>query len=239
VLDTVGIPYTFVLEQQEYEAYRHHFPQSPVVVLPESHKGIAYVRNWLLQYAAQQGHTWYWMMDDDIRGFWKVERGEYVPADATVLLGAEKATTWENIVQVSLCTKWKSGPARKDQYVLNTDCSRVVCQQAQILSKFAEYCPDLPLFSDADFTLQALHRGYQTVTWQTYAQYTYFCGSNKGGLHETYRSEDLLLWAEKLRSRWGKDIVKIRKNNVGKLRPDVQWNYFSEGVKRVSGIHPK
>src|SRR6266568_2436628 len=124
VLDTVGIPYTFVLEQQEYEAYRHHFPQSPVVVLPESHKGIAYVRNWLLQYAAQQGHTWYWMMDDDIRGFWKVERGEYVPADATVLLGAEKATTWENIVQVSLCTKWKSGPARKDQYVLNTDCSR-------------------------------------------------------------------------------------------------------------------
>lgn len=58
-----GIPFTTVLEAQDVERYSL---RTPVHVLPESNRGLAFVRNYICGLSESRGETWHWQIDDDI-----------------------------------------------------------------------------------------------------------------------------------------------------------------------------
>jgi len=60
-----------VVEPQEYDDYKKHFPNADILILPEGHygKGAIPVRNWIWQHSKKNGHTRHWEFDDNIDKF--------------------------------------------------------------------------------------------------------------------------------------------------------------------------
>jgi glycosyltransferase involved in cell wall biosynthesis len=80
VFDETGIEYKLLVEPQEQRLYKGY----DLIVLPENDKGIAYARNFILDYAKDKGIRFICMADDDISRFGRVENGRNV-RDNTVV----------------------------------------------------------------------------------------------------------------------------------------------------------
>ncbi len=99
-LDTIGVPYVAVVEDREREAYaRSGVPEDRLLVLPFSGRGLVPTRNWIWDHALEEGDEWFWTMDDNIRGFYRLHRNLKTPvADGTILAAVEEMTLrYENV----------------------------------------------------------------------------------------------------------------------------------------------
>jgi len=65
--------WSVVLEPQDVERYA--LPEKRVIVLPENDRGLAYARQFILAHARSKKLGWFWMLDDDISGFYRVVHG--------------------------------------------------------------------------------------------------------------------------------------------------------------------
>lgn len=219
--------FVFVVEPQDEAAYRAQLPQGEILVLPKNNQGLAYVRQFVLDYAASQGVGWFWMMDDDISGFYKtVERkNKRIP----VVEALEKAQRYfqdsDQIAQASLEYQQYAWSQTK-HYALNGYCDVCVCIHAQ-RCKPLRFRNEVNLKLDRDFTLQVLASGFDTIRA---CKYSFACpknGSNAGGLQPVYQADGV----EKQNSLtmvrlWGEQICKFNEKADG--RPDVKinWAYF-------------
>lgn len=83
-LDKINIPYSIVIEPQEYELYAEHIPQSKILVLPFSNLGQGSIpaRNWVWQHSLDAGAKKHWILDDNIRAFYTYGDNERIYAEA-------------------------------------------------------------------------------------------------------------------------------------------------------------
>lgn len=88
-LEFMGVPYYIVVEEQEYSEYISVIEQSKVIVLDKQYqrdydtydnlggsksKGPGPARNFIWDYSIAAGASWHWVMDDNITGFWRMNR---------------------------------------------------------------------------------------------------------------------------------------------------------------------
>ncbi len=73
LLEQAGADYRLVVEPQEADAYRAAFGQDKVLVLPFSNLGQGSIpaRNWIWDVAVAANLPWYWLIDDNVLGFWR------------------------------------------------------------------------------------------------------------------------------------------------------------------------
>lgn len=71
VLDQMGVKYKFFVESEEYENYCTHLGEDKVVSMPFNNLGQGSVpaRNFIWDWAAEQGYKRHWTLDDNIRNF--------------------------------------------------------------------------------------------------------------------------------------------------------------------------
>ena len=71
----MGIPYLIVVETQELDDYWEHIPRKNILCLPPHlcnlGQGSIPVRNFVWEHSIQQGHKKYWILDDNIKGFYR------------------------------------------------------------------------------------------------------------------------------------------------------------------------
>ncbi len=80
-LDSIGVPYHIVVEPQEADLYRAVIDPAKVLVLPFSDRGTSVpARNWIMDYAVSIGSRRVWILDDNIKGFYRLNRNLKVPA---------------------------------------------------------------------------------------------------------------------------------------------------------------
>jgi hypothetical protein len=99
-LDKIGVPYRAVLEEQDVEAYvTAGTDPSRILVLPHKDRGLVVTRNWIWDRAAEEGHRYFWTMDDNIQGFYRLNHNLKVPVgDGTMLRAIEDmAERYENV----------------------------------------------------------------------------------------------------------------------------------------------
>ena len=94
ILDSIGVQYRVVVEEQEYDTYAQHIPEEKLLVLDPKYqekydtcdglgdtrsKGSGPARNFIWDLAASEGHKWHWIMDDNISGFRRFNHNLQIP----------------------------------------------------------------------------------------------------------------------------------------------------------------
>lgn len=91
-LDDLSVPYTLVVEPEEEDEYRAAYPDRRVLAVPDSYhedydtfdsygreksQGPGPARNFAWDHAAEQGHDYHWVMDDNIRTFYRYNQNTF------------------------------------------------------------------------------------------------------------------------------------------------------------------
>lgn len=100
-LDRANIPYHIVVEPQEYGKYAAALGPRKVFELPFSNLGQGSIpaRNWVWEHSIKQGAERHWILDDNIRCFFRVNDNQYkIIGDGTIFRVAEDFTDrYENV----------------------------------------------------------------------------------------------------------------------------------------------
>jgi hypothetical protein len=80
-LEAMAVPYSIVIEPQEYDAYASVIDKSKIKVLPFSNLGLGSIpaRNWVWDDAMASGHKKHWILDDNIKGFYRLNNNKRIP----------------------------------------------------------------------------------------------------------------------------------------------------------------
>lgn len=224
LLEQAGLPYFLIVEPHESPDYAKQFPLAKLLTLPQSNKGIAYVRN----HIKALNESWFWMMDDDIKGFYRRENGRMVRIGADMALReAERLIcAVEGAAQGALEYQQVAWSTKKD-YALNSYCDVCVLIHAERV-KGLTYRAELVLKEDRDFTLQVLASNLKTVRVQAYGFAAPKNGSNAGGLKELYQeAERERLAVDRLCAAWP-EIVSAQVKNDGRYDAKINWRYFKD-----------
>lgn len=217
-----------VVEPQDYEAYlstkqRHN---CSFLILDKNDQGITYVRNEIKKLATKQNEEYYWMLDDDIKGFYITAEGKNHKADAGAMLDASYIYLANRlkVAQGGLEYQQFAWSSTKP-YVRSSYCDVCVLINTE-MTKNIEY-RDVPLKEDRDFTLQVITNGYDVVRLQRYSFSAPENGSNKGGLYKEYKTTGKeLQMCRKMVQLWGKDICKVIKKKNGRIDVKINWSLF-------------
>ena len=114
-LGAMNVPHYIVVEEQEYEAYRAHVSDLATLLILDpkyqdeydtcddlgntKSKGPGPARNFVWDHSIAQGAKWHWVMDDNIRGFYRLNHNRRIPVgDGTMFYAMEEfVERYENI----------------------------------------------------------------------------------------------------------------------------------------------
>lgn len=225
-LDEHNIPHVAVVEPREEKLYKK--TTKSLLVLPKDNKGLWYVRQWILDHANKLGLEWFWMLDDDIKKFYRVENAKCIPVTVReCLLDSQRWFVNQKTCGQAALEYQQFGWGAKKPFAINSYCDVAVCIHAKRCSKI-KFRKETDLKVDRDFTLQVIASGMHAI------RTTHCCfsapknASNKGGLQEAYLEGGREEASSKMMVEiWGPDVCKFFKKPDG--RPDVKINWkFTE-----------
>src|SRR5574340_1678454 len=82
-LEAMRVPYRIVIEPEEYGAYAAVIDPARILVLPFSNLGQGSIpaRNWVWEHSIQEAHPRHWIVDDNIRAFYRFTRNVRIRVD--------------------------------------------------------------------------------------------------------------------------------------------------------------
>lgn len=179
-----GITPLIFVEPQDAKAYEG----LPVHVLPKNNQGLVYSRNYILNYARENGIEWFCMCDDDIENFSEVRNGRAKTSDANVVLKAWVLAKKYNLGMTGLAYR-QYGWSEKKPVRINTKLPEVcVIMQTQKLNH--SYRKELELKEDRDFAMMAIKTKANVAVCSRFCIQVPNIGSNEGGLHDAYQDEE-------------------------------------------------
>lgn len=208
---------TVFVEPQDHASYpsglKYH-------ILPENNAGITYVRNYILKHAKQAGLKSFWMMDDDIKDFTKCVGRKLQKCDPReVLEPAEAHFRSVGAAQGALEYRpfgWLGKHSAMDSY-----CDVCVWMDVDQIQGVA-YDATVSLKEDRDFTIQLLQAGKRTCRYMLGSFNTPANASNKGGLHEVYKSGKEAEAVEAMCRKWPW-ICSVHQKKNGRKDCKINW----------------
>jgi hypothetical protein len=223
----------YVVEPQEYDSYTLIIPPKRLIVLPSNNQGIAFVRNEIFNNCKTKKIDWYWMLDDDITGFFEVisKKNLKISLDSALKraeTNIRKLTERMGIGQIGLEYQQYSWSATK-RYKFNSYCDVCVAINSNVKAKYRN---EVNLKEDRDFTLQILSSGYSTARISDVAFSCPKNGSNEGGLKPVYQ-DTVQEHISNLRmvEFWGSNICSIIQKPDGREDVKINWRFFKNGLK--------
>jgi hypothetical protein len=167
-LERMGVPYKIVIEPQEYAQYAAVIDREKILVLPFSNLGYGSIpaRNWVWDHAIASGAKRHWILDDNIAGFFRLNRNLKTPvASGTIFRCAEDFTDrYENVAQSGF---------QYFKFVQRKIAIAPFQRNTRIYSCIL-LCNDLPFFwrgrnnEDTDLSIRILKAGYCTVLFNAF-----------------------------------------------------------------------
>lgn len=214
------------MEPQDVLSYSEY--EKELLTLPDNNRGLAYSRNFVLDYARGQGSDWFWMLDDDISKFYKTVSKRNVSVSVGKCLYLSEAIFKDNsrVAQAALEYQQFSWSQSKSVTV-NGYCDVAVCINVK-KTKGISYRQQVELKEDRDFTLQCLSKGYLTIRTCHRAFAAPQNGSNDGGLFDVYKSGRERQAVDEMCRIWGPSICKpvVKKN--GRRDVKINWKFFAQ-----------
>jgi hypothetical protein len=255
-LDELNVPYRIVIEESEYDDYNKGIPDKKILTLPKDFRenplyarpdvggrmgGSIPARNWVFEHSISEGHDRHWIMDDNIRHFYRLNRNRKIKvADGTIIRCCEDfVDRYTNIAMAGMNYDYFCPTtSRKRPYTPNTRIYSCILLDNSIKHRWRGKYNE-----DTDLSLRILKDGYPTVLFNCF-----LCGkagtlSMKGGNTEdvykhNQQNDNRLEFAESLMEshpdvvhvgeRWGRnhhyvDYAPFRYNKMI-LKDDIDIN---------------
>jgi len=217
LFQSAGIEVLHFIEPSEYELY--HVPGTKVNI-GKDNQGIAYVRNFMLDYAKRHGHIHVIVCDDDVTSFGKYIDGKKNKTDASIWLEIFEQVRdlpYElvgiNYVQYA----W----ARQQNLSINTKFAEV-CVLMNTSKIHWEYQSDVETKEDRDFCMQAITLGAGVLKFNRYFFSCPSVGTNRGGLQDLYKEQRDTIATLKMCERWDPFLTTKQKGNRLDLKADLK-----------------
>lgn len=228
-LRQLGIPFSLVVEPQELDAYAKVVSKKNILTLPFSNlgKGSIPARNWVWEHSIKAGAERHWILDDNIRGFYRLYRNLKVPVQCGNAFAAAEhfVDRYENVGLAGLNYEFLV-PRRKEcpAYYLNTRIYSCILIDNSLQFRWRGRYNE-----DTDLSLRVLKAGLCTVLFNAYLAKKQPTMTMKGGnTDELYRTEagfdGRKAMAESLQ-RQHPDCVKITRK-WGRWQHQVDYSRF-------------
>jgi len=238
--EEMGVPYRIVIEPQEYDKYAAVIDPKKILVLPFSNlgQGSIPVRNWVWEHSISEGHKRHWVMDDNIRYFYRLNRNKKVRVkDATILRAAEDfSDRYENVKMTGLnYAFFCPAELKRPPYYVNTRIYSCILLNNDIPHRWRGRYNE-----DTDLSLRILKDGYCTILFNAF-----LCGkmatmTMKGGnTEEVYAKnqqefDNRRTFAESLKAQHP-DVVEITMK-WGRWHHHVDYSVFRHQLKLKDGL---
>jgi len=193
-LEAIGCPYFIVVEEQEFPAYSAVIDPKKILILDKKYqreyetcddlgetkgKGPGAARNFAWDHAIASGASWHWVMDDNIRGFFRLNRNMKIPAgDGTILRCMEDfALRFKNVAMAGPnYFMFASRKSKMPPLSLNT---RIY--SCNLIRNDTPFRWRGRYNEDTDLSLRMLKAGWCTVQFNAFLQYKMPTQTIKGG----------------------------------------------------------
>lgn len=169
VLASLGVPYKLVVEDAEADQYAKRFGANSLLVLPFSNLGQGSIpaRNWIWEHAVSNDTTRHWILDDNIRCFYRLNHNRRIPVSSgTIFRCAEDFTDRYVNVAFSGFNNLAFAPDREPDippYYLNTRIYSMT-----LIANDLPYRWRGRYNEDTDICLRALKDGWCTVQFNAF-----------------------------------------------------------------------
>jgi hypothetical protein len=159
-----GLDFKIVVERAQADAYAAQHGRARLLVMPFDDMGIAAARNFIKEYAHSHGAVFHWMLDDDVKKSYRLNKGKNTPCTFGESLSAIETfvDSYENIAYVGFkghAFAYKARTAYEVNKNVYSFCSLV--RSDVRLSWRGKH-------EDVDFGLQALTAGWCIVLFNIY-----------------------------------------------------------------------
>jgi hypothetical protein len=231
-LDVRNIPYTAVVEPQEYDEYASVIDQrAKILVLPHRDKGLVVTRNWIWDYAQSLGVKKFWTMDDNIQGFYRLWRNTKFPfGDGTFLRCMEDfAERYENVPILGM--QYEFFAPRRNPFPALSFNARVYSNmliQTDVVDPHGKPYRNEGFYNDdTDLCLRMLKDGLCTVLFYAFLANKIATMRVKGGMTPHYQPDESLKKEED--GRW-KMAEELRKKHPDVTTITRKWGRWQHQV---------
>jgi hypothetical protein len=255
-LEAMKTPYRIVVEEQERALYERVIDTAKILTLDPDYqrnydtvddlgetksKGPGPARNFVWDHAIAEGHEWHWVMDDNIKGFFRLNRNLKVPvADGTIFVCMEDFVRRYTNVAMAGPNYFMFAPrkTRQPPFVLNTriySCNLIRCNiPYRWRGRYNE---------DTDLSLRVLKDGYCTIQFNAFLQYKMPTQAVKGGNTAEFYEREGTEAKSRLQVKMHPDVSKLVWR-FGRVHHLVDYTPFKktrlvrrEGVEVAKGIN--
>lgn len=228
-LEGKGIPFHVVIEPQEYDNYSAVIDPAKIFVLPFSNLGQGSIpaRNWVWEHSIGIGAERHWILDDNIRDFYRLADNIKYRVDSGVAFKAceDFVDRYENVALAGMQYELLAPRINKcPPFILNTRIYSCILIKNDIPYRWRGRYNE-----DTDLSLRALKDGWCTILFYAFLADKMATMRMKGGnTDQLYRQDDKmdgrLLMAQSLQ-RQHPDVVKITRK-WGRWQHQVNYKPF-------------
>lgn len=228
-LEAMKVPYHIVIEQQEYEQYSAVIDPAKILVLPFSNLGLGSIpaRNWVWEHSIGVGADKHWILDDNIRVFYRLHKNiKYrVTNGATFRACEEFADRYTNVALAGMQYEMFAKRIQKQApFIVNTRIYSCILIRNDLPYRWRGRYNE-----DTDLSLRALKDGWCTVLFVAFLADKMATMTMKGGnTEELYKlngqADGRLLMAQSLQKQHP-DVVKITRK-WGRWQHQVDYRPF-------------
>ena len=213
---TAGIETYHFIEPQDLA---HYNSQPNVIDIKFNDRGIAYVRNFILDWARSENKQWVIMCDDDVSSF-----GFYDGKNHKV-----GAKIWHDIFQKANGLPFEIIGINYRQHAWHEKT------KISVNKKFADVCvllntqnltwrfdESFEMKADRDFVMQTIKNGFGVIRFNKYFHESPDVGTNSGGLNENYANKFDTKWATKLVEKWNPHAKLTKKSGRIDAKIDIK-----------------
>lgn len=234
--EEIGLEYRIVVEPQEYDNYATVIPPAKILVLPFSNLGQGSIpaRNWVWEHSISEGAEYHWILDDNIRTFYRLhENQKFRIADGTIFKAAEDFTLrYENVALSGMNYQWFAKQKQMiPPFLLNTRIYSCILIKNDIPYRWRGRYNE-----DTDLSLRVLKDGLCTVQFNAFLADKLETMTVRGGnTDELYQGDGRLQMAQSLQQQHP-DVVTITQK-FGRWQHHVNYREFRKNkLKLKAGV---
>jgi len=226
-LEKINVPYHIVVEPQEYKEYAAVIDPQKILTLPFSNLGQGSIpaRNWIFDHAIETGAARHWILDDNLRKFYRLNHNMKIPVSGGVSFRAieDFSDRYENVGMSGM--QYHMFAPRKvivPPLVLNTRVYSCILLNNEIQHRWRGRYNE-----DTDLSLRILKDGLCTILFNAFLVYKVQTMYMEGGnTEELYQGDGRLKMAESLVSQHP-DVARIS-HKWGRAQHHVDYSQFKK-----------
>ena len=238
-LDNMGVPYKLVIEPQELFQYKKFTGKILTLPFNDLGKGSIPARNWVWEHSIRQGTKRHWILDDNIRWFYRYNNNlKHKVASGTIFKITEDfVDRYTNIALSGFQYAFFATSCRKrPPFILNTRIYSCILIKNDLPYRWRGKYNE-----DTDLSLRVLKDGWCTVLFNAFLQgKTGTMTMSGGNTDELYKKDGRLKMAKSLMDQHP-DLVTITDKKFGRWQHQVDFKLFSKNklIKKEGVIIPK